>query len=68
MELEKNLKKIEEIVVNLENPNLSIDEGVKMYEEGVAIAKKALEELNAVKGKITIIKKELEAYKEESLD
>jgi len=34
MNLEENLKKLESITDKLENPNLSMDEGVKLYEEG----------------------------------
>lgn len=68
MELENNLKEIDEILVKLENPNLTMDEGVKLYERGAMLAKECYAELNAVKGKITVIKKELESYREEALD
>ena len=68
MELENKLKEIEEITVKLEDPNLSLDEGVKLYEQGTFLAKDCLTELNAVKGKINVIKKELDAFREEALD
>ena len=68
MKLDENLKKIEDIVTSMENPELSIGEGVKLYEQGVELAKECLSELNAVKGKVTAIKKDLDAYIEENLD
>jgi len=68
MNLEENLKKIEDIVSTMEDPNLTVSDSVKLYEDGVALAKECFEELDRIKGKITIIKKDLDAYKEESLD
>lgn len=68
MKLDENLKKIEDIVASMEDPNLSINEGVKLYEQGVNLAKECLAELNDIKGKVNIIRKDLDAYKEESLD
>ena len=68
MKLDENLKKIDEITNKLENSDISIGEGVKLYEEGVKLVKDCIDELNQVKGKITILKKEMETYKEESLD
>ena len=68
MKLDENLKEIESIVARLENPEINIDEGIELYEKGVSIAKDCLSELNNVKGKINVIKKDLDAFKEESLD
>lgn len=68
MELEKKLKEIEDITSRLESPDLSMDEGIKLYEQGTMLAKECLAELNSAKGKINIIKKEIDAYKEEALD
>ena len=68
MKLDENLKKIEDIVASMEDPNLSINEGVKLYEQGVNLAKECLTELNDIKGKVNVIRKDLDAYKEESLD
>ena len=68
MKLDENLKKIEDIVSSMEDPNLSINEGVKLYEQGVTLAKECLSELNDIKGKENVIKKDLDAYREENLD
>lgn len=68
MKLDENLKKIEDIVTSMENPELSISDGVELYEQGVKLAKECLGELNSIKGKVTVIKKDLDAYREENLD
>lgn len=68
MDLEKKLKEIEDIASKLESPDLGLDEGIKLYENGIKVAKDALAELDSVKGRVNIIKKELDAYKEEALD
>ena len=68
MKIEDGIKKLQEITVSMENPDLGISEGIKLYEEGVTIAKDCYAELNKVKGKINVIKQDLEAYREESLD
>ena len=68
MELEKKIKELELIANNLENPDLGMDEGVSLYEQGVTIAKDCYKSLNEIKGKINIIKQDLETYKEERFD
>lgn len=68
MKLEEKIVRMEEISSLLENPNLNIDEGVKLYDEGVVLAKDCLAQLQEVKGKINIIKKDLEVYKEETME
>ena len=55
--LEENIKKLEEISKKLEN-GASIDESLKLYEEGCKLAKDCLKELEKAKGKIIMIKKE----------
>ena len=52
----------------MEDSNLSISDGVKLYENGVILAKECYEELNNIKGKINIIKQDLDKYKEENFE
>lgn len=68
MNLDEGLNKVTEIASKLENPDLTIEEGLKLYEEGVIIAKDCLKQIESVKGKIYVIRKELDAYREEALD
>jgi exodeoxyribonuclease VII small subunit len=49
---EEYLRKLEKIVHQLEEGELSLDESVKIYEEGMNISKICLEELNKTKKKI----------------
>ena len=63
MNFEEGNKRLQEIVSKLENNNISIEEGIKLYEEGVEISKKCYEILNESKGKITFLKNELEEIK-----
>lgn len=57
---EQNLR-LQEIIKKLEKNDTSIEEGTKLYEEGVKIAKDCYSLLNANKGKVTILKEELDA-------
>ena len=58
----------ENFSVELEKDATTLSKGVELYEESVALAKQMYEELNNVKGKITVIKQELDKYREEGLD
>ncbi|MEA2088133.1 MAG: exodeoxyribonuclease VII small subunit [Candidatus Caldatribacteriota bacterium] len=49
---EEYLGKLEEIVHRLEEGELTLDESVKVYEEGMNITKICLEKLNKTKKKI----------------
>lgn len=55
--IEESVKRLEEISTKLES-GVSIDESLKLYEEGCKIAKQCLKELEKAKGKIIMIKKE----------
>lgn len=55
MEFEKNLNKLEKLVTSLENNELSIDEAMKRYREGLELAERCEKELAELKGKITIL-------------
>lgn len=62
MNFEEYNARLQEIVKTLEKNDVSIEEGTKLYEEGVSIAKKCYEILNKNKGKINILKEELENF------
>ena len=57
--LEHDLKRLEEIAKIIEE-GTSLDESLKLYEEGCKLAKNCLKELEKAKGKVTVIKKEFE--------
>ena len=67
MTFEDKIKKLEEISNKL-NDEISLQEGLKLFEEGANISKECLNELNDVKGKVTIIKKNIDAFNEENFE
>lgn len=65
---EQSLQKLEEIVHTLEG-DISIDEAIKLFEDGIELSKKCVEELKAEKGKLSILTNEIKNLTEElSLD
>lgn len=68
MDFEKSIKDLENICEKMEDENLPLNDGVKLYEDGMNIAKECYVELNKIKGKVTIIKQDLDKFKEELLD
>jgi len=68
MSFEDKIKELQAITTKMEDSNISMSDGVALYEKGVLLAKECYEELNSVKGKINVIKQDLEKYREESLD
>lgn len=55
--LEENIKKLEQIAEKLEK-GTTLDESLKLYEEGCKLAKTCLNDLEKAKGKIIMIKKD----------
>ena len=56
--------RLQEIVKKLEKNDASVEESTRLYEEGVEIAKKCFSILNENKGKITILKEQLDKLSE----
>ena len=61
-------KQLQEIALKLEDENLPFSEAQKLYENGSELVKFCLSSLDEVKGKITIIKKELDQFIEEKFE
>lgn len=55
LNFEETIKKLETIVNELEKGNLSLDESVKKFEEGVKLSKLCNEFLNSAEKKINIL-------------
>ena len=55
MEFEQNLNKLEEIVEKMESGNLSLDESLKAFEEGVRLSKDCNEKLNQAEQKVKVL-------------
>ena len=61
---EINMEKLEKVVAELENENLSLDESVKKFEEGIELSKKCNEILQKAEKRITILLENAENYEE----
>lgn len=57
---EKSIMRLKEISELLENQEISIDDSIKLYEEGVLLAKKCYDLLKKAELKITELKVQLE--------
>ena len=65
---EDSMKKLEEIVTELENGNLNLDESVSKFEEGMKIAKQCNNILEEAEKKITILLEKDGELKEEKFE
>lgn len=55
MEFEKSMENLEKIANELENDELSLDDSVKKFEEGMKIAKQCKKMLDEAEKKITVL-------------
>lgn len=63
---EEILNKLKEVVSNMESGELTLEDSIKKYEEGVKLCNKLYSMLNSMEGKITILNNdEEEVFKEE---
>ena len=60
MTFEQSSKRIEEIVKKLEKGNIDLEEGTKLFIEGVQLSKECIELINKNKGKVVAVKNELD--------
>lgn len=68
MKIDDKLKKLQEIADTLDKNEVTFEESLALFEEGGKIVKELYAELNNAKGKVTILKQELDKYKEEGMD
>ncbi len=57
MKFEESLKKLEKIVEDLEKGDLSLDEALKKYQEGIELSRLCSQRLESAKKKIDILVK-----------
>lgn len=57
---DEGLKRLEEIVEQLDNKELSLEDNIKLYEEGVKLHKKLKHILDTERGNIKLIKEDKE--------
>jgi len=56
-EFEKSLARLEEVVKRLESTDLSLDEAMKLFEEGVKLSRDCQKQLEEAEGKVEILLK-----------
>jgi len=56
-EFERSLSRLEEVVRKLESPQLSLDEAMKLFEEGVTLSRECQKQLEEAEGKVEILLK-----------
>ena len=60
MNFEAKLKRIEEILKQLESGDVTLEDSMKLFEEGVTITSECRKYLKEYQGKFTVIREELE--------
>jgi exodeoxyribonuclease VII small subunit len=56
-DFEKSLARLEEVVRRLESPQLSLDDAMKLFEEGVALQRECQKQLEDAEGRVEILLK-----------
>jgi len=56
-DFEKSLGRLEEVVKRLESAELSLDEAMKLFEEGVTLSRECQKQLEEAEGRIEILLK-----------
>lgn len=54
---EEAVKRLEEIVSKMEDPDTSLDTSLSLYKEGIELAKLCEEKLNDAEGEVAVLKK-----------
>ena len=68
MKYEEAFDKLNTIKQKLENPEITLDESIKLYGDSVKYTKICLETLKETEGKILVIKNEIDGLVEKPLD
>lgn len=68
LNFEELMVKLEDITNKLENEQLSLDESVKLFEEGMQISKECNNKLEDAEKRITILINENDEIKEENFN
>lgn len=68
MEFEQLLKELEKTVAKLDDPSTTLDEGLVLFNKGIELGKECLSALNEAKGKLALLKQELDGIQEEKLE
>jgi exodeoxyribonuclease VII small subunit len=59
-DFEKSLVRLEEVVKRLESTDLSLDEAMKLFEEGVKLSRECQKQLEEAEGRVEILLKKVD--------
>ena len=68
MNIDEKLKKLQEIADKLDKNEITFEESLKLFEESNQLVIELYAQLNEAKGKVTILKQDLDKYKEEGIN
>ncbi|MBQ2713207.1 MAG: exodeoxyribonuclease VII small subunit [Clostridia bacterium] len=68
MTLEQNIKKLEQIASKISDEEVSLEESLKLFEQGVLVSEQTLSAIAACEGKITLLKERADALFEDEED
>lgn len=57
LDFEKSMARLEQVVKKLESPDLSLDEAMKLFEEGVTLSRECQKQLEEAEARIEILLK-----------
>ncbi len=57
LDFERSLARLEEVVRKLESPQLSLDEAMRLFEEGVGLSQDCQKQLEEAEGRVEILLK-----------
>ncbi|MBR5558675.1 MAG: exodeoxyribonuclease VII small subunit [Oscillospiraceae bacterium] len=65
IDYEKSVTRLREIIAELENPNITLETSMKLFEEGVILVKECGEVLDAAQQKIEVLSESLNKIQDE---
>ena len=68
MTFEESIKQLNEIVNQMESGNLSIDESLAKFSQGIKLCEECMKQLNEAKGKVSILQKQMDEIVEKSFN
>lgn len=64
MNIEDLIRQLEKIVEDMEQENLSLDDSMKLFNQGVELSQECFKELDVYKGQLTIINDKINKFNE----
>jgi exodeoxyribonuclease VII small subunit len=60
-DFERSLARLEEVVRKLESPQLSLDEAMRLFEEGVNLSRECQKQLEEAEGRVEVLLKKADS-------